>query len=93
MPSSNALNLPPRGVLVPSAAMDPRPGRYIRSPGRPRGSRGLGRDGGGRRDRGEECGLSLGREHIHRAKIKSWVAAGGVPGGDLFFSETDACVP
>lgn len=42
MPSSNALNLPPRGVLVPSAAMDPRPGRYSRSPGRPRGKQRLG---------------------------------------------------
>lgn len=27
----------------------------------------------------------MGREHNHRAKIKSWVAAGSVPGGDLFF--------
>lgn len=27
----------------------------------------------------------MGREHNHRAKIKSWVEAGSVPGGDLFF--------
>lgn len=90
VPLSNALNLPPRRVLVPSAALDQRADRYSSNPGargkqRPREGRGG--------DGAEKCGLAAGQGRIHRAEIKSWVAVGSDPGGDLFFSETDACVP
>lgn len=58
VPSSNALNLPPRGALVPSAALDPRRGRYSAAlePEKQRPREGWGR----REDRGVWPGRGAG---------------------------------